>query len=554
MVDVRRGLLIQSPVMRGGAEMDADGTRGSRRSRKAAANDCGGDAQTAGIQTAILESAVVGVAVNDAAGTCRFFNRGAELITGYSTGEVVGAPAPALFSAEDRERIERALAAVGMVENMECGLRRKDGSRTDVTLSVSACCGEAGGISGGRIQFLIDNTEKRYLQDLLIQSQRMEAVRMIAGGIAHDFNNLLAGILGYTTFMMDLVAEGQELRRYLEIVERSAKRASDLTERLLTFSRERAREKKAVQCNAVLHEVAKLLERSIDSRIIIELNLNRELATVSGSPGQIEQAFLAVCLNARDAMPEGGKLMISSDNVSLDGTHPRMSYKMKKGRYVRVSISDTGIGMTKDTLGKIFEPFFSSKERGVGTGLGLNLVYEIVDSHDGFMNVYSEVGRGTLVTVYLPAEEQAVAESTAGEFAQAAPVAAPAGRGELILFVDDEPIVRSFGRDMLGRLSYRALTAADAAEGLRIFKDRMGDIDLVILDMVLPGSRGSDVLATMRTLRPDIAVLLTSGYSRGYFGDLIGPGKGIEFIQKPYSMEELASAVRRLLDARMSGA
>jgi len=542
--------------------MDADGARGPRRSPNEGGARGDGDLQAPEIRAAILDNAVVGVAVLDASGAYRFFNRGAEIITGYSASEVVGAPPPVLLSPGDRERIEGAIAAAGRVENMECGLRRKDGSTTDVILSMSACCGERGGAPGGYIQFLIDNTEKKYFQNLLVQSQRMEAVRMIAGGIAHDFNNLLAGILGYTTFMMELVAEGHQLRQYLEIVERSAKRASDLTERLLTFSREEGREMKSVDCNSLLREVVKLLERAVDNRIIIELNLNRELAAVRGSPGRIVQAFLDVCLNARDAMPDGGKLMISSENVSLDETYPRMSCRMRKGRYVRVSISDTGVGMDKETLGKIFEPYFTSKKRGAGTGLGLNLVYEIIDSHDGFMNVYSEVGHGTLFTIYLPAEKWPAPGETAGENVEEAAAGealsseagAPRGNNELILIVEDEPIVRSLGRDLLEKLSYRALTAPDAAEGLRIFRDRMGEIDLVILDMILPGSRGSDVLITMRTLRPDVMILLTSGYNGSYFGDLVGAEKRVHFIQKPYSIEELAREVRRLLDARMNGA
>jgi len=543
----------------------------------------GGLSEAPEILAAILDN-IVGIAVLDQAGSYRFFNRGAELLTGYAGSEVIGAAKPPeLFSPQDRSRIEEAFAASGVVENMELLLRRKDGGTKEIVLNLSGC-GARGGVPGGRVQFFVDNTEKKRIQSLLFQSQKMEAVGMMAGGIAHGFNNLLEGILGYTSFMMDLVDEGHELRQYLEIVERSAKQACDLTGRLMTFARDRSRERSPVSCNALLQETVKLLERTIDRRIIIELNLDRGLSPVLGAPGQLEQAFLNVCLNARDAMPEGGKLMISSENVYLDESFPRMSPKAKRAAYVRVSISDTGIGLDKETLARIFEPYLTSTERGARMDLGLSLAYEIVDAHEGFMNVVSEPGRGALFNIYLPAEERPVEERAAGErpIAESRPAEAaageraaitdacgaevlpsgaagtapgerrtpmPVGHGELVLFIDDEPIVRNLGRDMLEKLSYRALIACDAADGMRLFRERIEDVDLVILDMILPGAGGTEALDTIRTLRPGVPVLLTSGYSRDYFGELVGEQMRTRFIQKPYSMEELAREVRSLLNA-----
>jgi two-component system cell cycle sensor histidine kinase/response regulator CckA len=344
--------------------------------------------------------------------------------------------------------------------------------------------------------------------------------------------------------MMDLIDESHELRSYLEVIERSAKKASDLTERLLTFSKDMGKEESLVNCNTLLREVVKLLERTIDKRIVIELNLEKNLRAVNGAAGQLEQAFLNVCLNARDAMPDGGKLLISSENVVIDETYPRLSWNMKRGSYIKASISDTGIGMDAGTKQKIFEPFYTTKKRGEGTGLGLNMVYGIVDKHGGFINVYSEVGRGTSFNVYLPAGEEIAPEEL--ETVEREDI--PLGDGELILVIDDEPVVRDLGRDMLEKLGYRTFTAADADEGLKLFNEHRNDIEMVILDIIMPGASGQDVLGRIRETDRDVLVLLSSGYNKSFIGEEFLDDARLGFIQKPYSMEDLARKVRKLLD------
>jgi len=497
--------------------------------------------------SSVLMNDIVGIAVLDADNVYRIFNRGAEELTGYKRRDLIGKPAPKrFFSEEDRRSIAQQIEASGAVENMEIRFARKDGGVKDIMLSMTVQRDSTGDITG-YTQFLIDNTEKKHLQNLLLQAQKMEIVGEMAGGIAHDFNNLLEGILGYTTFMMDLIDEGHELRSYLEIIERSAKKASSLTDRLLTFSRDRGRDDSLVDCNTLLREVVKLLERTIDKRIIIELNLKKNLKPVQGAAGQLEAALLNVCLNARDAMPEGGKLLISSETVSVDDTYPVLSWKMKPGNYVRISISDTGMGMDQETKAKIFEPFFTTKKRGEGTGLGLNMVYGIIDKHDGFINVYSEIGQGTVVNIYLPSFEGEVqgAEERPDDTGEV-----PAGKNEVILVIDDEPIIRDLSREMLGTLGYEPLTAGGAVEGMGIFKEEISRINLVILDIIMPHASGQEVLKEIRALKPDILVLLTSGYNRTFIGDDIIDDENVYFIQKPYSMEELAREVRRLLDLK----
>ncbi len=490
----------------------------------------------------IMENNVVGIAVSDVGGVYKSFNLGAEQLTGYSRGEIVGKdPPPAIFLEEDTSAINKALALQGHVENMEVRLKRRDGGLREVSLSVSSC---ANGCE--YIQFIIDNTEKKHLQSLLLHSQKMEVVGEMAGGIAHDFNNLLEGILGYTTFMMDMIESGNELRSYLEIVERSAKKASDLTERLLTFSRDEGKVSSLVNCNTLLREVVKLLERTIDRRIVIEVKLEKNLNAIRGAAGQIEQAFLNACLNARDAMSEGGKLYISSENVVLDKSYPPLSLNMGSGKYVRVSVTDTGVGMDKETQNRMFEPFFTTKKRGEGTGLGLNMVYGIVHNHGGFINVYSEIGKGTVFNIYIPAHDDRAPEDVVEREWQEV----PAGKGEKILVIDDEPIVRDLSMEMLEKLGYKAIVAGDADDGMRKFKEQKDDIELVVLDIILPGASGHEVFKRMREIKSDTLVLLSSGYNRAFVGEEFINGSQIDFIQKPYSMEDLAREVRRILDRK----
>lgn len=500
-----------------------------------------GTFELAEVMSAVLENEVVGIGVLDGDGTYSFFNRGAETLTGYTRADVLGrSVCPELFSPEDRERVAGSLKIHGSIENMEMQLLRKDGSTRDIVLTMSTRR-----VSGkGYIQFFMDNTEKKHVQDLLMHAQKMEVVSEMAGGVAENFNSMLEGILGYTKFMMDLIEESHELQSYLEIIERSTRKAYDLTSRLLDFSKGTDREKSLIDCNSLLREVVKLLDKSIGRRIVVELNLDRNIKETSGSPVQLEQAFMNICLNARDAMPEGGKLIVSSENVMLDETYPRLSWNMRSGDYVRVSISDTGIGMDRMTQGKIFEPFFTTKKKAGAIGLGLNIAYGIVvTNHGGFINVYSEEGHGSVFNVYLPA--RAVKER--GDKVQAGKEKVPQGGNELVLLIDDERIVRELGREMLGKLGYRSLAAAGISEGLRLFRESMGEISLVIVDMIMPGGNGLQVLDRMREMKPDLHVLISSGYNERTIGGVLETEKNLDFIQKPYSMDQLGRKVHELL-------
>jgi len=340
------------------------------------------------VVTSFLDSPVIGVVMLDSEENCRIFNKGAEILTDYISGDVKGNKLPnGLFPGEKAEEIHESFIKGDPIINMEIRLIRKGGSQQEILLNMTPKYNKDREIAGC-LQIFTDNSEKKQLQKLLLQSQKMEIVGELAGGIAHDFNNLLEGILGYTNFIIDTTEKDTELWKQLKIIEKTARKASCLTDRLLSFSGDLGIEE-VVDCNRVVGEVVKLIERSIDKKIDIWQDLTKDLSAVAGAGVQLEQAILNVCLNARDAMPDGGKITLITDNIVIDSSYPRLSLEMKQGEYVRISISDTGGGMNEETKAKIFEPFYTTKKRAEGTGLGLNMVYGIIKKHGGFVNVYS---------------------------------------------------------------------------------------------------------------------------------------------------------------------
>jgi two-component system cell cycle sensor histidine kinase/response regulator CckA len=491
------------------------------------------------MMTSILENDVVGFAVLDAEGKYTVFNRGAEKLTGFDRGEIIGSPPPkGMFSDQDSCQIAEAIEDSTPIKNTEVTVTRKDGSDTNLIFSMSPG-NDRDQNSDHYLQILLDNSEKKHLQQLLLHSQKMETIGEMAGGIAHDFNNLLEGVLGYTTFMMDLIENEHELYNYLDIIKKSATKAADLTDRLLSLGRSRDHKKGQVNCNDLLREVTKLLERTIDKKIVLESNLKKDLKTTRGEKTQLESAFLNICVNARDAMPGGGKLIITSDNVMIDGTYPKMSLKMEAGNYIKIAISDTGIGMDEETVEKIFEPFFTTKKRGEGTGLGLNMVYGIIDNHGGFINVYSEVGKGTTFNIYLKAEDNEAPEQVEEKIE----VPFARGNGETVLIIDAEPMILDIGYEMLEKLGYRVMTAGEAKRGLEYFKERQNEIDIVLLDIIMPGIDGKEVLRQIRIIQPDVPVILSSGYDKSVLTNELSTDNCTTFMQKPYSMEDLGRTI-----------
>ena len=489
----------------------------------------------------VLDNDTFGIVVVDSAGDVAVFNAAAERMTGYDGAQVVGDRFPAgLLREEDAAAVEEALAQGMRVDGREVQLRRRGGGIKDVILGAAP----ARGAARGRVYFFVDNTEKRHLQNLLVRSQKMEIVSEMAGGIAHDFNNLLSCVLGYSSFMLDIVGEGHELRSYLEIIERSARSASALTERLLTFSRYGGRGGGSVDCNALLHETVKILDRSLDRGIRVEMDLERRLAPVRGAAGALETALLNVCLNARDAMPDVGRLTIETANVVLDADYAKHHAGTQPGAYVMLAISDTGHGMDAETLKQVFEPFFTTKGKGKGTGLGLSTVYGIVKQHGGSIWTYSEPGSGTTFKIYLPQAGEADAKPTNAP----TPMTATDGT-ETVLLVEDEATVRRLARRVLDKHGYTVIEAQNGADALAVAAKHEAPIHLLLTDVIMPVMNGKELHEQLLAVRPDLKVLYMSGYTDNVIAHHGILERDVFFLEKPFSSQGLVHKVRQALDA-----
>ncbi len=381
----------------------------------------------------------------------------------------------------------------------------------------------------------------------LVQSQKLEAVGRLAGGISHDFNNLLTVILGYSDIMLRQLSQDHPLRRNLDEIVRASERAASLTRQLLAFSRKQVMQPKVLGVNNVVIELEKMLRRMIGEDIELRVNLHPDLGNIKADPVQLEQVIMNLVVNARDAMPKGGKLTIETSNVYLDQTYAKEHVSVEPGNYVMLAISDTGCGMNKETRQQIFEPFFTTKAQGKGTGLGLSTVYGIVKQSGGNIWVYSEEGRGTTFKIYFPQ----VREEAEDYRRVITGIEAPQG-SETILLVEDADWVRKLARQVLERAGYRVVEAdsADAAINIIETTHNSTQIDLVLTDVIMPGMSGNDMSRHLLAKRPDLPVLYMSGYTDDAIVQHGVLEPGINFIQKPFTPDALAVKVREVLDAK----
>jgi nitrogen-specific signal transduction histidine kinase len=384
--------------------------------------------------------------------------------------------------------------------------------------------------------------EMATLQEQLRQSQKMEAIGRLAGGIAHDFNNLLTVIKGYSQLSLPELKEGDPLKGNIEEIKRAADRAANLTRQLLAFSRRQVMEMKVIDLNTILQDLHKMLLRVIGEDIELATVLAEDLGRAKTDPSQIEQVIINLAVNARDAMPNGGKLTIETANIELDEIYARNHIAVTPGRYVMFAVSDTGVGMTPEVRERVFEPFFTTKEKGKGTGLGLSTVYGIVKQSEGNIWVYSEPGKGTTFKIYLPRADEPLEELKKVEIKEI-----PHG-SETILVVEDEEEVRKLTVAVLKKYGYTVLEAPQGLDAFLICEEHKGLIHLLVTDVVMPKMSGRELADRVATIRPEIKVLYMSGYTDNTISHHGILEEGIDYIQKPFTVEGMARKIREVLD------
>jgi PAS domain S-box-containing protein len=402
---------------------------------------------------------------------------------------------------------------------------------------------------------IVDITDKKQLEGQLQQSRRMEAVGRLAGGIAHDFNNLLTIIKGYTELALIRAKGMPELRSDVERIEDAAERAAGLVRQLLAFSRRQVMQPKVLDLNGIVVGLDKLLRRLMDEDIQMVTVANEAVGAIKADPGQIEQVIMNLVVNARDAMPSGGRLTVETANVELDSTYARDHASVKPGKYVMLAVSDTGIGMSADTVAHIFEPFYTTKESGRGTGLGLSTVYGIVKQSGGYIWVYSELNHGTTFKVYLPRVDEAVERAAvAAKPAENVPAKELSGR-ETILLVEDEPELRELTRTVLAARGYNVIEAMSAEGAERLASDRRdgAKIHLLLTDVIMPGVSGRELAKRVLARQPSVRVLYMSGYTYNVIAENGTLERGVAFLQKPFTPSALVEKVREVLDMVVTG-
>jgi len=417
--------------------------------------------------------------------------------------------------------------------------RKKDGKTVEVETTVHEL-----EYSGKRVRLIVaqDVSERRVLEQQLRQSQKMEAVGRLAGGVAHDFNNLLMVIKGHTELLRNVLPPSDEYSRKIEQIERAADRASGLTRQLLAFSRLQMLQPKVMNLNDAVADMGRLLPRLIGEDIELVIHSAENLGSIRADRSQMEQIIMNLVVNARDAMPDGGKLIIETSNIELDRLYNEKHPIVREGHYVLLCVSDTGTGMSLETQAHIFEPFFTTKAQGKGTGLGLATVYGVVKQSGGFIWVYSELRRGTTFKIYFPRVDQQV------DRVDTTPALLEAPRGsETILLTEDERDVREVAREFLESGGYTVIEARDGIEALGLVEKHEGAIDLLITDMVMPRMTGQELAARLKEQRPKLRMLYMSGYSERAAADSLRAEPGVCLLAKPFSRSALLRTVHELL-------
>ena len=515
----------------------------------------------------LLEGAPDAMVCVDRSGRIALVNAQTERLFGYQRDELVGQPVEILVPeiARQAHRAHRDRYAADpkprtMGSGMELSARRRDGSTFPTEISLSAIETDDGLLVMAAVrdvterlelraerERLRNQTERDKLERQLQQSQRLESLGQLAGGVAHDFNNLLAVISNYAAFVSDEVAKDgvqvdwQSVREDARQIQLAAGRAAELTHQLLAFARRDVVRPRPLDLNEVITKVEQLLIRTLGEHMVLKTDLAPRLRAVVADPGQIEQVLVNLAINARDAMPSGGTLVVQTSVTDVDESHAAGRIGVLPGQYACVKISDTGVGMSREVMDHAFEPFFTTRQKGERTGLGLATVYGIVTQAGGYVQIHSELDIGTTVTVLLPAIGPGVQ-------AEPAPVPEPGGgRGETVLIVEDEPAMREVTRRILSRSGYHVIVAASGHEAIEIAASHTGDIDVLLTDVVMPRMLGKEAAERIRALRPGVKVLFMSGYALGVLDSQGVVEAGVNLIQKPFSEAQLLVTLRQII-------
>jgi PAS domain S-box-containing protein len=493
-------------------------------------------------QASLLDNAQDAIMVCDLKYGILYWNKGAERIYGWELEEVLGKNIGDVLLAGEAKRMEEPHLALQRSGVWKSEARHENKAGQNIVVeSRWTLIGDQQGKPDYILIINTDVTEQKRTEEHLLRAQRMESIGTLAGGIAHDLNNILSPII-MSVEMLQMKDSDAETQRWLSLIRENAERGADLIKQVLTFARGLEGERIPVQIRHIVKDLVGVLKETLPKSISIKYDLGSATWLIAADPTQIHQVLMNVCLNARDAMPEGGSLRIGVENVRIDDNYARLNPEAAPGNYVQLTVEDTGSGMSADTVKRIFDPFFTSKALGHGTGLGLSTALTIIKSHGGFINVYSEPGRGSKFSINLPAMENGV-ESDVPEIASQY----PKGNGELILLVDDEENIVQVAAATLESFGYRTVSASDGAKGLAEYLERKQEIALIVTDISMPGMDGPTMIRALKAIEPSTKIIGMSGLMNAeQTAELESLDVGA-FLTKPFTAEKLLNAIANTL-------